>query len=163
MSIYSSSSSQLLISFFLSPQGSAVSSRGLATYGLEQWQHHVAHHPSKRQGGPQNPGRRRIHAPGQTNTDLTAPTHGRFLGLWCPFSRLQGQSSVFSLSVLKITFWCYFVIELPSCNERLCGCDYFRAIERQQKWSTAARECNWGFLHKWLIFKPKKNKIVVFV
>ncbi|XP_078106162.1 serine/threonine-protein phosphatase PGAM5, mitochondrial isoform X5 [Sander vitreus] len=61
--------------------GSAVSSRGLATYGLEQRQHHVAHHPSKRQGGPQNPGRRRIHAPGQTNTDLTAPTQGRFLGL----------------------------------------------------------------------------------
>ncbi|XP_026178147.1 serine/threonine-protein phosphatase PGAM5, mitochondrial isoform X3 [Mastacembelus armatus] len=50
--------------------GSAVSSRRLVTYGLEQRQHHMAHHPPKRQGGPQNSRRCRIHAPGQTNTDL---------------------------------------------------------------------------------------------
>lgn len=32
--------------FHLFSQGSAVSPRGLVAYGLEQRQHHVAHHPS---------------------------------------------------------------------------------------------------------------------
>ncbi|XP_078141401.1 serine/threonine-protein phosphatase PGAM5, mitochondrial isoform X5 [Centroberyx gerrardi] len=52
--------------------GSAVPCRGLAAHGLEQRQHHVAHHPPQRPGGPQDSGGLGIHAPGQTNADLTA-------------------------------------------------------------------------------------------
>ncbi len=58
-----------------------------------------------------------------------------------PSQLVAGSKLSFLLKCLENYCWCcYFVIELPSCNERLCGCDYFRAIERQQKWLTAAQQ-----------------------
>ncbi|XP_069562697.1 serine/threonine-protein phosphatase PGAM5, mitochondrial isoform X3 [Brachyistius frenatus] len=83
--------------------GPPVSSGGLVTYGLEQRQHHVAHHPAQRQGGPENSGGRGIHAPGQTNADLMAPTRGE--GSHRERSRFAGsKSSVFLLKCLENYF-----------------------------------------------------------
>lgn len=64
--------------FPLVRQGSAVSSGGLVADGPEQRQHHVADHPAERQGGSASSGGRRLHAPGQTNSDLMGVKDHRF-------------------------------------------------------------------------------------
>lgn len=70
-------------------QGSAVSSGGLAADGPEQRQHHVADHPAQRPGGAEGPGGRRLHAPRQNESHLTASQPAGF-------NRSQGHRSHFS-------------------------------------------------------------------
>ncbi|XP_041691685.1 serine/threonine-protein phosphatase PGAM5, mitochondrial isoform X2 [Coregonus clupeaformis] len=51
--------------------GPAISPGGLAEDWAEQRHHHLAHCAPQRQGGTEDTGRLRVHAPGQTHTDLT--------------------------------------------------------------------------------------------
>ena len=153
----------LLSVCLLVSQGPAVSSWGLVTHGFEQRQHHMAHHPTKRQGGPQNSGRCRIHAPRQTDADLMTPrpppTHTHSPQSFWDSDRPQGH---FLLKCLETYFWCYyFVFERPSYKERLVVVLWLlqchRIPEVVNSCIATPPECNWRFLHEWLIFKTKKE------
>nr|XP_046241709.1 serine/threonine-protein phosphatase PGAM5, mitochondrial isoform X2 [Scatophagus argus] len=133
--------------------GSAVSSRRLVTYGLEQRQHHMAHHPPEWKGGPQSFGRCRIHASGQTNTDLMAQ-HTTVPGTQSS-AQLVGRGAKLSFLLKCPEKYCcyYFVIELPSCKERLCGRGCFCVIKCQQRPVRATPpECNRIFTEKTVVF-----------